>query len=117
LLVSLAELVRKTLRPTDLLSRWSGQEFLCLLPNTDKSTTEELAERLRAAIEAASVSHAEVVLQVTASFATACYPKDGNSSERLQATLGAAAPCQTTAAIAWWRAAARAANCSASGAC
>ena len=90
LLVSLAELARKTLRPTDFLSRWGGQEFLCLLPNTDKSTTEELAERLRAAIEAASVSHAEVVLQVTASIATACYPKDGNSSERLQATLGAA---------------------------
>jgi len=90
LLVSLAELARKTLRPTDFLSSWGGQEFLCLLPNTDKSATEELAERLRTAIEAASVSHAEVVLQVTASFATASFPKDGNSSERLLAALGAA---------------------------
>jgi len=90
LLVSLAELARKTLRPTDTLSRWGGQEFLCLLPNTDKSTTEALAKRLRAAIEAASVSHAEEVIQTTASFATACFPKDGNSSERLLAALGAA---------------------------
>lgn len=90
MLVSLAELARKTLRPTDILSRWGGQEFLCLLPNTDKSATEDLAERLRAAIEAASVRHGEEVLQATASFATACFPKDGNSSERLLAALGTA---------------------------
>jgi diguanylate cyclase (GGDEF)-like protein len=90
LLVSLAELARKTLRPTDFLSSWGGQEFLCLLPNTDKTATEELAERLRRAIETASVSHAEVELHATASFATACYPKDGDSTVRLLAALGAA---------------------------
>ena len=80
LLVSLAELARKTLRPTDFLSSWGGQEFLCLLPNTDKTATEELAERLRRAIEAASVNHADVELHATASFATA----------------SPAAPCGTT---------------------
>jgi diguanylate cyclase (GGDEF)-like protein len=90
LLVSLAELAHKTLRPTDFLSSWGGQEFLCLLPNTDKAATEDLAERLRRAIEAASVSHAEVELRATASFATACYPKDGDSTDRLLAALGAA---------------------------
>jgi diguanylate cyclase (GGDEF)-like protein len=90
LLVMLAELARKTLRASDFLSRWGGQEFLCLLPNTDKSTTEVLAERLRIAIEAASVSHAEVKLQATASFATTSFPTDGDSSERLLAALGAA---------------------------
>ena len=90
LLVSLADLARKTLRPTDFLSRWGGQEFLCLLPNTGKTATEDLAERLRRAIEAASVSHAEVELRATASFATACYPQDGDSIDRLLAALGAA---------------------------
>jgi diguanylate cyclase (GGDEF)-like protein len=90
LLMSVAKLTHGTLRPTDFLCSWGGQEFLCLLPNTDKSTTEDLAERLRAAIEAASVSHAEVTLQATASFATASFPKDGKSSERLLAVLGAA---------------------------
>ena len=90
LLVSLAELAHKTLRPTDFLSSWGGQEFLCLLPNTDKTATEDLAEHLRRAIEAASVSHAEVELRATASFATACYPKDGDSTDRLLAALGAA---------------------------
>ena len=90
LLVSLAELAHKTLRPTDFLSSWGGQEFLCLLPNTDKAATEDLAEHLREAIEAASVSHAEVELRATASFATACYPKDGDTTDRLLAALGAA---------------------------
>ena len=90
LLKSLAELAQKALRRTDTLGRWGGQEFLCLLPNTGKAVTEELAERLRTAIEAASVSHAEVELRATASFATACYPQDGDSTDRLLAALGAA---------------------------
>jgi diguanylate cyclase (GGDEF)-like protein len=89
-LVTLSDLARSTLRPTDSVSRWGGQEFLCLLPNTGKTATEELAERLRHAFEAATVSHAEVELRATASFATACYPEDGDSSERLLAALGAA---------------------------
>lgn len=90
LLMSIADLTFKTLRDTDYLGRWGGQEFLCLLPNTDKAATEELAEHLRKAIETATVSHAEVELRATASFATACYPKDGDSTDRLLAALGAA---------------------------
>ena len=78
LLMALASLAQKALRGTDTLCRWGGQEFLCLLPNTGKAATEELAERLRTAIEAASVSHAEVELRATASFATASYPEDGD---------------------------------------
>ena len=90
LLKSLADLAQKALRRTDTLGRWGGQEFLCLLPNTGKTVTEDLAERLRAAIEAATVSHAEVELRATASFATACYPEDGDSTDQLLAALGAA---------------------------
>jgi diguanylate cyclase (GGDEF)-like protein len=90
LLVTLAELTHNTLRPTDSTSRWGGQEFLCLLPNTGKAATEELAERVRSAIETATVSHAEVELRATASFATACYPEDGDSTDQLLAALGAA---------------------------
>jgi len=90
LLMSLADLTRKTLRDTDYLGRWGGQEFLCLLPDSDKTATELLAERLRSAIEAATVGHADVELHATASFATACYPKDGDSTDRLLAALGAA---------------------------
>jgi diguanylate cyclase (GGDEF)-like protein len=90
LLISLANLASKMLRDTDYVGRWGGQEFLCLLPNTDKGTTEELAERLRRAIESAAVRHADVELHATASFGAACYPEDGDNSGRLLAALGAA---------------------------
>ncbi len=90
LLTSIADLARKMLRDTDFVSRWGGQEFLCLLPNTDKHATEEFAELLRRAIEAAAVHHFDVDLHATASFGTACYPEDGDNSDRLLAALGAA---------------------------
>jgi diguanylate cyclase (GGDEF)-like protein len=90
LLISLATLAHKVLRNTDFVGRWGGQEFLCLLPNTDKNETEELAERLRRSIELSTVRHSDVELRATASFGTACYPQDGNNSGRLLAALGAA---------------------------
>ena len=90
LLTSLAELASKMLRDTGYIGRWGGQEFLCLLPNTDKHATEELAEQLRRAIEKAAVRHAGVELHATSSFGTACYPEDGDNSGRLLAALGAA---------------------------
>ena len=90
LLAWLADLARRTLRPADQLSRWGGQEFLCLLPNTDRATTEQLAETLRKAIDAEAVQFGEDELRVTASFSTACYPDDGLNIDRLLAASGAA---------------------------
>jgi diguanylate cyclase (GGDEF)-like protein len=90
LLISLANLAHKMLRGTGYVGRWGGQEFLCLLPNTDKNATDKLAEQLRRAIETAAVHHTDVELHATASFGTACYPEDGDSSGQLLAALGAA---------------------------
>jgi diguanylate cyclase (GGDEF)-like protein len=91
LLLLLADLARQALRPNDRLSRWGGQEFLCLLPNTGRTTTEQLAETLRKAIDAQAVRLGEDELHVTASFSTACYPDDGhNSVDHLLAASGAA---------------------------
>ena len=52
LLTWLARLARTELRPADQLSRWGGQEFLCLLPGAEKITVENVADRLRRKIEA-----------------------------------------------------------------
>jgi len=85
-----AEIAASTLRPEDHLSRWGGQEFLCLLPGSDKAATENVAERLREAIQSSVVKLEDVELRITASFSTACFPADGNSIDRLLAALGAA---------------------------
>lgn len=87
---NVSRLVRGHLRPEDQLGCWGGQEFICFLPNSDKEAIEALAERLRAAIESMVTVVDGVDLHVTASFATACYPQDEDSANRLLAACGAA---------------------------
>jgi diguanylate cyclase (GGDEF)-like protein/hemerythrin-like metal-binding protein len=46
-LMQLAHVVQSSLRATDSLTRWGGEEFVVLCPNTTLSTVAMLAERLR----------------------------------------------------------------------
>ncbi len=46
----LAEIIKKTLRLSDLAIRFGGEEFIILLPNTDLEGSLELAERVRLAM-------------------------------------------------------------------
>ena len=46
-LVDLAGLLRNSLRTIDSLTRWGGEEFIILCPNTTLETAHLLAERLR----------------------------------------------------------------------
>jgi diguanylate cyclase (GGDEF)-like protein/PAS domain S-box-containing protein len=51
---TLRELVRITgenLRDVDILTRWGGEEFIVLTPDTDKLSASVLAERLRRTVE------------------------------------------------------------------
>jgi len=50
-LVTLSKLLRKTLRPGDLLARLGGDEFAVLLENTPLDDAKATAERLRAAVD------------------------------------------------------------------
>ncbi|HEX4703486.1 MAG TPA: diguanylate cyclase, partial [Pseudonocardiaceae bacterium] len=51
LLRAVADTVRANVRPTDLVSRWGGEEIAVLLPNTDVNRATDVAERLRSAVE------------------------------------------------------------------
>lgn len=77
----LSELVRvmaDVLRPTDILGRWGGEEFLLILPATPAPAAQALAERLRAAIAAHPFGE---VGQVTVSIGLAPHapPEDSRS--------------------------------------
>ncbi|MCB0103207.1 MAG: GGDEF domain-containing protein [Anaerolineales bacterium] len=49
-LKGVSKVVRQTIRKTDELGRWGGEEFLVILPNSDLIDAKRLAERLREAI-------------------------------------------------------------------
>jgi diguanylate cyclase (GGDEF)-like protein len=48
--------LRAAVRETDLLSRWGGEEFLAVLSDTDARRAAEVAERMRAGVEAMPVA-------------------------------------------------------------
>ncbi|WP_165611781.1 GGDEF domain-containing protein [Cognatiyoonia koreensis] len=59
------------LRQDDIVARWGGEEFICVLKNTDLRQLQHISERLRAAIRAISdlpaLSHGKGPVKVSAS--------------------------------------------------
>ncbi|MDD5365486.1 MAG: diguanylate cyclase [Gallionellaceae bacterium] len=49
-LVTVADLIRSTIRPYDSAARWGGDEFLVLVHKCDAATLAALGERMRAAV-------------------------------------------------------------------
>ncbi len=46
-----ARRLRESIRPGDLIARFGGEEFACLLPDTDQEQATTIAERMRVLIE------------------------------------------------------------------
>jgi len=47
ILIKLADLISASIRTTDLIGRWGGEEFLILCPETDLNGAVKLAESIR----------------------------------------------------------------------
>ena len=47
ILVDVARIIRDSIRDTDLVGRYGGEEFLVVFPNTDTFIAKEIAERIR----------------------------------------------------------------------
>jgi len=54
---AVAGVLATTLRPSDLVYRWGGEEFLVLLPEQDAAGGLAAAERLRRAVRALEIPH------------------------------------------------------------
>ena len=68
---ALADVVRGTIRASDIAGRVGGEEFAILLPETGEEDAAVMAERLRAGFAARPVATARGVVRFTASFGVA----------------------------------------------
>jgi diguanylate cyclase (GGDEF)-like protein len=69
----LAEKLKHTLREEDILSRFGGEEFTVLLPETGREEAYITAERLRNEVEKMEVRYQDTILKVTISLGISTY--------------------------------------------
>ena len=83
---SIAHAISKNIRVSDIGVRYGGEEFIIVLPNTDKVTAFEVAERIRTTVESTPVAAgSDRRIFVTASFGVATYGIDADSFDALLA--------------------------------
>lgn len=68
LLKIIALILNRHLRATDILSRWGGEEFIILLPNTSLHTGKLVTEKIRRIIENEIFIIDEQIIHITVSF-------------------------------------------------
>lgn len=68
---AVARLLQDTCRRGDVVARWGGEEFILLLPETNRSQATFLAERLRQKIEETPLRTGDTAITLTASMGVA----------------------------------------------
>jgi diguanylate cyclase (GGDEF)-like protein len=81
-----ASLMNEVVREGDTAGRWGGEEFALVLPDTDAEGAENVAERLRHALEEQVILSPEgEPLRVTASLGVAAFPASPGRAELVEA--------------------------------
>lgn len=85
LLKELAGLLEKSVRSSDIVGRYGGDEFAVVLPGAGQKKAAEIGERLRKAIEEHPFPYREMMPggKITVSVGVACFPADAKSVSEL----------------------------------
>ncbi len=73
----LAALISESVRRSDLVGRYGGEEFLLVLPQTDREGAVALAERLRRTVEETTFRVGPHEIRLTVSIGVATFPGPG----------------------------------------
>lgn len=78
-LKALSTLLKQSVRASDLLIRYGGEEFLIILLDSQGEAADQVAEKIRLAVEGLKVPVAGIVLQKTISIGIADFPTDSDT--------------------------------------
>ena len=67
ILIQITRVFLDIVREKDLVSRWGGEEFLFVLPETDEQSAKLLAERIRSTVEQQKFTYKNVNISITVS--------------------------------------------------
>ncbi len=80
-LKSLSCLISSSIRNTDKLCRWGGEEFLILLVNTNTDSAKKIAEHIRERIEHKIFEFNDIKLETRMTFGVSTYKRNINIEE------------------------------------
>jgi diguanylate cyclase (GGDEF)-like protein len=81
LLQHLVRCIRDELRGSDVMARFGGDEFVILLPETNRRGAQDMSERIRKSVEATRFDIRGGDINSTVSLGIASYPEDGGNLE------------------------------------
>ena len=84
-LIEVVKVLRESLRNTDLIGRWGGEEFVVLLPETSGNHTSLIAERIRRNLQKIQLVHlnGEIVPAPMVSQGIALFPYETDDADNL----------------------------------
>jgi diguanylate cyclase (GGDEF)-like protein len=85
LIVSIAQVVQESLRETDILARYGGDEFVAILNETTCDRAVEVAERIRKSVENTSFSSSGERVSSTISVGVACFSENSQDGIEIMA--------------------------------
>ncbi len=78
-LKALAKVLKQSVRASDMVIRYGGEEFLIILQESEGDSADQIAEKIRLAVEGLQTSVAGVIIKKTISIGIAEFPTDSDT--------------------------------------
>ena len=89
MLFNVAQLLKQTMRDTDLVARYGGEEFIVIISNVDTAQAKDVAERSRSLIESTRFKYDGMTLRCTVSVGLSRVIGDETGESAVQRADGA----------------------------